>query len=87
MRILVIEDEPKIAQAIKKGLELKGFAVDAVNDADSGLSYASDPDYDVIVLDRMLPGRIDGAELCKTLRTNDVSTPIIMLTEALLAIK
>jgi len=80
MRILVIEDEPKIAQAIKKGLELKGFAVDAVNDADSGLSYASDPDYDVIVLDRMLPGRIDGAELCKTLRTNDVSTPIIMLT-------
>ena len=80
MRILVIEDEPKIAQAIKKGLELKGFAVDAVNDADSGLSYASDPDYDVIVLDRMLPGRIDGAELCKTLRTNYVSTPIIMLT-------
>jgi DNA-binding response OmpR family regulator len=80
MRILVIEDEPKIAQAIKKGLELKGFAVDAVNDADSGLSYASDPDYDVIVLDRMLPGKIDGAEICKTLRTNNISTPIIMLT-------
>jgi DNA-binding response OmpR family regulator len=80
MRILVIEDEPKIAQAIKKGLEMKGFAVDAVNDADNGLSYASDPDYDVIVLDRMLPGTIDGAELCKTLRTNGISTPIIMLT-------
>jgi DNA-binding response OmpR family regulator len=80
MRILVIEDEPKIAQAIKRGLELKGFAVDAVNDADTGLSYASDPDYDVIVLDRMLPGKMDGTELCQTLRTNNISTPVIMLT-------
>ena len=80
MRILVIEDEPKIAQAIKRGLELKGFAVDVVHDSDSGLSYASDPDYDVIVLDRMLPGSMDGAKLCKTLRENEVSTPVIMLT-------
>jgi DNA-binding response OmpR family regulator len=80
MRILVVEDEPKIAQAIKKGLEIKGYAVDAVFDADSGLSYASDPDYDLIVLDRMLPGSIDGAELCQKLRDNDISTPIIMLT-------
>jgi DNA-binding response OmpR family regulator len=80
MRILVVEDEPKIAQAIKKGLELKGFAVDAVNDGDTGLSYASDPDYDAIVLDRMLPGHIDGTELCRKLRENDISTPIIMLT-------
>jgi DNA-binding response OmpR family regulator len=80
MRILVVEDEPKIAQAIKRGLELKGFAVDAVNDGDTGLSYASDPDYDVIVLDRMLPGEIDGTELCKKLRENDINTPIIMLT-------
>jgi DNA-binding response OmpR family regulator len=80
MRVLVIEDEPKIAQAIKRGLEIKGFAVDAVNDADSGLSYASDPDYDIIVLDRMLPGKIDGAELCKQLRKNSINTPIIMLT-------
>jgi DNA-binding response OmpR family regulator len=80
MRILVVEDEPKIAQAIKRGLELKGFAVDAVNDGDTGLSYASDPDYDVIVLDRMLPGEIDGTELCKKLRENNINTPIIMLT-------
>jgi DNA-binding response OmpR family regulator len=80
MRILVIEDEPKIAQAIKRGLELKGYAVDAVNDADQGLSYASDPDYDVIVLDRMLPGKMDGTEICQNLRSNGVSTPIIMLT-------
>lgn len=80
MRILVVEDEPKIAQAIKKGLELKGFAVDAVHDGDAGLSYGSDPDYDAIVLDRMLPGKIDGTEVCRRLRQNNVSTPIIMLT-------
>lgn len=80
MRILVIEDEPKIAQAVKQGLELKGFAVDMVHDADSGLSYGMDQDYDVIVLDRMLPGSMDGIELCRKLRAADISTPIIMLT-------
>lgn len=80
MKILVIEDEPKIAQAIKKGLELKKFAVDVVYDSDSGYSYASDPDYDVIVLDRMLPGSMDGVELCHKLRQESIKTPIIMLT-------
>ena len=80
MRILVIEDEPKIAQAVKKGLELKGYAVDVVYDSDSGLSYGSDPDYDLIVLDRMLPGKIDWTKLCKQLREDKINTPIIMLT-------
>ncbi len=80
MRILVVEDEPKIAQAVKRGLELKGFAVDAVYDADSGYSYASDPDYDAIVLDRMLPGSMDGVALCRKLRDENISTPILMLT-------
>jgi DNA-binding response OmpR family regulator len=80
MRILVIEDEPKIAQAVKKGLELKGYAVDMVHDADSGYSYATDPDYDLIVLDRMLPGTLDGVDLCRKLREEGVLTPIIMLT-------
>jgi DNA-binding response OmpR family regulator len=80
MRILVIEDEPKIAQAVKRGLELKGYAVDVVYDADTGLAHASDPDYDVIVLDRMLPGSMDGIKLCQKLRSDDISTPIIMLT-------
>ena len=80
MRILVIEDEEKIARAIKRGLELKGFAVDTVHDADTGLSYAVDSDYDAIVLDRMLPGSMDGAELCKKVRGEGVHTPIIMLT-------
>jgi DNA-binding response OmpR family regulator len=80
MRILVIEDEPKIAQAVKKGLELKGYAVDAVYDSDSGLAYGLDPDYDLIVLDRMLPGKMDGVELCSQLRKGGIQTPVIMLT-------
>lgn len=80
MRILVVEDEPKIAQAVKRGLELKGFAVDAVYDGDSGLSYARDPDYDLIVLDRMLPGQLDGEGICKTIREEGIDTPVIMLT-------
>jgi DNA-binding response OmpR family regulator len=80
MRVLVVEDEEKIARTIKRGLELKGFAVDAVHDADTGLSYAVDADYDVIVLDRMLIGSMDGVELCKRVRAEGVHTPIIMLT-------
>jgi DNA-binding response OmpR family regulator len=80
MRVLVVEDEPKIAQAVKRGLELKGYAVDAVNDADTGYSYAVDADYDVIVLDRMLPGSMDGTELCRKVRSENIATPIIMLT-------
>jgi two-component system OmpR family response regulator len=79
MRILVVEDEQKIAQAVKKGLELKGFAVDTVYDGDSGLSHALDPDYDLIVLDRMLPG-IDGVTICQKMRAASVSTPVLMLT-------
>jgi two-component system OmpR family response regulator len=51
-----------------------------VHDADEGLSYATDPDYDVIVLDRMLPGSLDGVELCRKLRADGISTPVIMLT-------
>lgn len=80
MRILVIEDERKIAQAVKRGLELKGFAVDVVYDADGGLAAASDPDYDVIVLDRMLPGSMDGVALCRRLREDGIHTPVLMLT-------
>lgn len=79
MRILVVEDEQKIAQAVKKGLELKGYAVDMVHDGDSGLSHALDPDYDLIVLDRMLPG-IDGVAITQKMRAAKVSTPVLMLT-------
>lgn len=80
MRILVIEDEPKISKAIKQGLELKGYAVDAVLDADSGYASAREDSYDLIVLDRMLPGSMDGVTLCKRLRAEGVDTPVLMLT-------
>ncbi len=77
---MVIEDDVKIAQAIKRGLELKGYAVDVAYDADSGLAHAVDPDYDLVILDRMLPGSMDGVELCRQVRSGGVSTPILMLT-------
>ena len=80
MRIVVIEDEVKIALAIKRGLELKGYAVDVTHDADSGLAHALDEDYDLVVLDRMLPGSFDGVELCRRVRAEGSSVPILMLT-------
>ncbi len=80
MRILVVEDEEKIASAIKRGLELKGYAVDVVSDADTGLSYAIDDDYDAIILDRMLPGSMDGVEIAKKARAEGQKAPILILT-------
>jgi DNA-binding response OmpR family regulator len=80
MRILIVEDEPKIAAAIKRGLEQEGFSVDVVNDGDSGLSYGGSDDYDVIVLDWMLPGSMDGKTVCEELRKQGNKTPILMLT-------
>jgi DNA-binding response OmpR family regulator len=80
MRILVIEDEQRIGQAIKRALELQRYAVDLSIDADSGSAAAVDADYDLIVLDRTLPGSIDGIELCRRVRASDVQTPILMLT-------
>ena len=80
MRIVVVEDEVKIAQAIKRGLELSGYAVDVAYDADSGYAHAIDPDYDLVILDRMLPGSMDGVELCKRVRAEGVKVPILMLT-------
>lgn len=80
MRALIVEDEPKIALAIKKGLEAETFSVDVVDDGDSGLSYGRSPEYDVIILDWMLPGELDGQAVCESLREEGVKTPILMLT-------
>jgi DNA-binding response OmpR family regulator len=80
MRILVVEDEHKIAGAIKRGLEQESYAADLAYDGDEGLSSALTDEYDVIVLDRMLPGLLDGVEIAKEIRANGVRTPIIMLT-------
>lgn len=80
MRVLFVEDEEKIANAVKRGLELKGYAVDTVADSDTGLSYAVDPDYDIIILDRMLPGSMDGVEVARKARAEGQKAPILMLT-------
>ena len=79
MRILVVEDEHKIAQALKRGLEQDHYAVDLAFDGDEGFASAEAETYDLIVLDRMLPGR-DGVSICQELRKNGNHTPILMLT-------
>ena len=79
MRILVIEDEVKIAQFIKRGLKEEGYAVDVANDGEEGHFLLSSNEYDAVILDLMLP-KIDGLTLCRTLRKEDNQTPIIMLT-------
>ena len=79
MRILVVEDEPKIAYALKRGLEQESFSVDVALEGTLGLDLASSEAYDLIILDLMLPG-IDGLEICKTLRKERVRIPILMLT-------
>ena len=76
----MIEDEVRIASAIKSALELHHFAVDTVFEADSGIASAIDPDYDLIILDRMLPGSLDGAEIAAQVREAGIHIPILMLT-------
>jgi len=79
MRALVIEDNPKMARGIQSGLEEAGFAADVCNSGFEGEELAAGQQYDVIVLDLMLPDR-DGIEICRNLRRRKVSTPLIMLT-------
>ena len=79
MKVLVIEDEHRIAQAIKEGLEQESYAVDIEHDGEDGYNAARTTEYDVILLDLMLPG-MDGISVCKILRNDGVHTPIIMLT-------
>lgn len=75
----MIEDERKIALALKKGLEQESFVVDVVHDGEDGLAYALGEPYDAIILDRMLP-KMDGMEVCRELRAAGSKTPILMLT-------
>ncbi len=80
MKLLLIEDEPKIARAIKIGLEQERSTVEVVYDGPSGLAAALGDSYDAIILDRMLPGGMDGLEICEKIRENNVKTPVLMLT-------
>jgi len=80
MKILVVEDEHKIAHSLKKGLEQESYAVDVAYDGKTGFDLASGEDYDVIILDLLLP-EIDGITLCKKLRQEEnIHTPILILT-------
>ena len=79
MRILIIEDEIILANAIKRALVLQKYAVDVVYDGTQGLDTAIGEEYDVILLDWMLPG-IDGVTICKEIRNKGIQTPVLMLT-------
>lgn len=79
MRLLVVEDEHKIANALKRGLEQESYAVDVFYDGKQGLVFALTEEYDAIILDLMLP-EIDGLTICKQLRAKNIHTPILMLT-------
>jgi DNA-binding response OmpR family regulator len=79
MRVLVVEDEKRLAAGLKKGLEAEGFAADVALDGTDGLWMAREHPYDAIVLDIMLPG-VNGYRICATLREEGNWTPILMLT-------
>ena len=79
MRVLVIEDEPKMAVLLERGLVEEGFATDVVATGEDGLEQADGVEYDAIVLDVMLPG-IDGFETCRRLRASGSWAPVLMLT-------
>ncbi len=79
MRILLVEDEHKIANSIKQGLEQEKYAVDVAYDGESGLDLATGEEYDVIVLDRLLPN-FEGIEIVKSIRNKQIHTPVLFLT-------
>jgi len=79
MYILVVEDERRLAQVVRKVLEEEGHTVDVATDGEEGLAMAMDSSHDVIVLDILLPG-IDGFEVCRRLRAGRVDTPVLLLT-------
>lgn len=79
MKVLIVEDDPEISAALRTGLEKAGFVVDIVRDGERALSVGLNRVVDVIILDLMLPS-IDGITVCKRLRAEQVSTPILMLT-------
>jgi heavy metal response regulator len=79
MRVLVVEDEKKIAEFVRKGLTEQGYAVDLAFDGEEALAWPAVAEFDVIILDVMLPQR-DGLDVCRTLRQRGLKTPILMLT-------
>ncbi len=79
MRILIVEDEVKIAQALRRSLESQHYTVDLAHEGETGLQMALEDGYDLLVLDVMLPKR-DGVSICRAVRAEELQTPILMLT-------
>lgn len=80
MRILVVEDEHKIANAIRRGLEQESYAVDVSYDSTDGMAMATTEPYDLVILDRMLPGDHEGIDIVKQMRADGIHTPVLLLT-------
>lgn len=80
MRILVVEDEHKIARAVGRALEQESYAVDIVYDGDEGYAMATTEPYDLAIVDRMIPGEYDGIAIVKAMREAKIHTPVLLLT-------
>lgn len=80
MKILVVEDEPKINASLRRGLEAEGYVVDSAHDGDEAEILAGSSEYDLIILDWMIPGKHNGPGLITLWREHDNRTPILMLT-------
>lgn len=80
MRILVVEDEHKIARALGRALEQEKYAVDVVYDGDEGYAMATTEPYDLAIIDRMIPGEYDGLAIVKAMREAKIHTPVLILT-------
>lgn len=80
MRILVVEDEIKMANALKKALEKQHYAVDVAYDGDEGYAMVTTEPYDAALIDRMLPGDYSGTDIVAAMRSNNLHTPVILLT-------
>ncbi len=80
MRILLIEDEQKIAKALRRALEQESYAVDVAHDGDTGYAMITTEPYDLAIIDRLLPGTKDGIEITKEVREKGIHMPILILT-------
>lgn len=80
MRVLIVEDEHKIARALGKALEQETYAVDIAYDGDEGYAMATTEPYDIAIIDRMLPGSYDGVGIVKAMRTAKIHTPVLFLS-------
>lgn len=80
MRVLIVEDEHKIANALKRALEQESYAVDISYDGDDGYAMATTEPYDIAIIDQMLPGEYDGLDIIKAMREAKIHTPVLLLT-------